>query len=96
MAGAISLSLTLLAGFGLGVLFYGGLWVTVRALPKSRHPVMLALGGYLGRSAAVIGGVILLMAGSWQKAIVCLVGLILARIVFAHWISGAAARKRVV
>ena len=33
----LSFVLILLAGLGLGVVFYGGLWLTVRALPKSRH-----------------------------------------------------------
>lgn len=96
MAGAISLSLILLAGFGLGVLFYGGLWITVRALPNSRHPAMLALGSFWGRGAVVIAGFILLMAGSWQKAIVCLAGFVLARIVLARWIPRGAPGKGVV
>lgn len=96
MAGAILLSLILLAGFGLGVFFFGGLWLTVRALPKSRHPTMLALGSFWGRGAMVIAGFILLTAGSWQNALVCLVGFVVARILLARWISRPAVEKGLV
>lgn len=85
MAGPITFPLILLTGFGLGILFYGGLWVTIRALPKSRHPAMLALGSFWGRSALVIAGFILTTARRWQNAIVCLAGFVLARIVLARW-----------
>jgi F1F0 ATPase subunit 2 len=92
----ITFALILLAGFGLGLLFYGGLWFTIRALPNSRHPAMLALGSFWGRSALVIAGFILTMARRWQNAIVCLAGFVLARIVLARWIPHAASGRRVV
>jgi F1F0 ATPase subunit 2 len=95
MAPAISVPLLLLAGFGLGGLFYGGLWVTVRALPKSQHPAILALGSFWARGAVVIAGFILLTAGSWQNALVCLAGFVLARIVLARWIPHDATGKGV-
>jgi len=89
----ISLSLILLAGFGLGLLFYGGLWITVRALPKSRHAVMVALGSFWCRTAAVIAGLIVLADGRWQNAIVCLAGFAAARVVLARWISASSAKE---
>lgn len=86
MPAPLSFILILLAGFGLGILFYGGLWMTVRALPDSRHPTVLALGSFWGRTALVIAGFLFTTARRWQNAVVCLVGFVLARIVLGHWI----------
>ncbi len=88
-----SLSLILLAGFGLGLLFYGGLWITVRALPESRHAVVLALGSFWGRTAATTAGVVVLADGRWENALVCVAGFAAARVVVARWISAASARQ---
>jgi F1F0 ATPase subunit 2 len=87
MTGPIVLLPILLAGLGLGIVFYGGLWMTVRALPKSRHPVILALGSYWGRTALVIAGFVLTMGRRWQNAVFCLLGFVLARILLARWVS---------
>jgi F1F0 ATPase subunit 2 len=95
MAGPVSWALILLAGFSLGIVFYGGLWATIRALPGSRHPVLLALGSFWGRSALVITGLILTTAGRWQNAVICLVGFLLARIALARWMPRAPAGKGV-
>ena len=84
MPGAVPSLLILLAGFVLGILFYGGLWLTVRALPKSRHAVLLALASFWGRTGLVIGGLLLAMDSTWQKALICLFGFSLARIVFSR------------
>jgi F1F0 ATPase subunit 2 len=95
MSRALLFPLIVLVGFALGIVFYGGLWITIRALPKSRHPAMLALGSFWGRAAVVIAGFILTTARRWQNAIVCLSGFVLARIVLARWVPHAAARRTV-
>ena len=84
MPGPAPSLLILFAGFVLGIIFYGGLWLTVRALPKSRHSVLLALASFWGRTGLVIGGLLLAMDTSWQRALICLVGFALARIVFSR------------
>lgn len=86
MPGAITMIVTLLAGFALGVLFYGGLWFTIRALPRSRNPTLLVLASFWLRTALAVGGFVLAMAGRWQNAVVCLLGFTLARFVLARWI----------
>ncbi len=96
MPGPIVFILILLAGFGLGVAFYGGLWLTVRALPKSKHATLLALVSFWGRSGLVIGGLLLAMDASWQRALVCLVGFTMARLLLArrvpdHHVAGRGA-----
>ena len=86
MPGPAGLILLFLAGLGLGLLFFGGLWITVRALPKARHPVVLAVGSFWVRTVLVIAGLLLAMDGLWQRAVACLVGFIFARILLSRWI----------
>jgi F1F0 ATPase subunit 2 len=84
MPGPVPFLVVLLAGFALGIIFYGGLWLTVRALPKSRHAVLLALASFWGRTGLVIGGLLLAMDATWQRALVCLLGFALARIALSR------------
>lgn len=95
MTGTFSLPLALLAGFALGLLFYGGLWVTIRRFPKSRHPALLALVSFWGRTALVVAGLILVTAHRWQNAIAGLAGFLAARIVLARRMPRADVVKEV-
>lgn len=69
------------AGIGivLGALFFGGLWWTVRRLPRSGHPALLVGGSLLVRGAVVLGGVWMVMGDSWERAVACLAGFTLVR-----------------
>ena len=84
----LEFALAVLAGFCLGILFFGGLWMTVRAIPRSRHPVALTVASFWVRTVMVIAGLLLAMDGLWQRALACLVGFILARILLSRWIPG--------
>lgn len=79
-------SLLLLAGCGLGLFFYGGLWLTIRAVRGSRHPALLVVTSFWTRTAVVISGFLLLMDEVWQNALVCLAGFLLGRVVCARLI----------
>lgn len=85
--------LILLAGFSLGIVFYGGLWATIRALPTARHPSLLALGSFWGRTALVVSVLVVVVASRWQNAIVCMAGFLLARIVLGHLIPHTTTRR---
>lgn len=41
--------LALVAGAVLGTAYFGGLWLTARRVPDSRHPAALALGSFVLR-----------------------------------------------
>jgi F1F0 ATPase subunit 2 len=69
-----------LAGFGLGLVYFYGLWLTVRLLPKVRWPVPVLIGSFTLRTAAVLGGFFLAMDGRWERMMACLCGFILARV----------------
>ncbi len=67
------------AGLGLGLFYFGGLWLTVRWLPTVRSPVALTVGSLVGRTALTLLGFYLVMAGHWERMLACLVGFILVR-----------------
>ncbi len=63
-----------LAGALLGLLFFGGLWVTVRkGLPSSR-PWLWFLPSFLVRSAAVVAGLLLLAGSGTGNILWCTAG----------------------
>lgn len=72
--------LAALAGGVLGLVHFGGLWWTVRAAAKAKHPATLLLVSGLVRMALVLGGFFLAGAGNWRRLVACLVGLVLARL----------------
>lgn len=43
-------------GGGLGLLFFGGLWLSLRYLPRSKSPHLLLLGSAIVRTTAILWG----------------------------------------
>lgn len=81
-----SFVLSLLAGGMLGGAFYGGLWFTVRRLPVSRHPALLALASFWIRLALALIGFVFLMKQGWKYGLTALVGFTLARLAIAKFL----------
>lgn len=75
------LTLILLLGIMLGLIFFGGLWWTVRAGIKSERPALLFLGSLLVRTALVLTGFYYAGGSEWQRFVACLSGFVIARIV---------------
>jgi len=89
--------LAFLAGLALGVFYFGGLWITVQRLPTARRPALLSLASMAVRMAVTLGGFYLVMAGQWQRLLVCVAGFFIARIFLVRrWkpASPAASSKR--
>jgi F1F0 ATPase subunit 2 len=76
----LRLAFDMMGGILLGVFFYGGLWLTVRRLPTTRHPMALTLGSLLLRMALTLAGFFLVIGGRWQNAVTLLVGFTAARL----------------
>jgi F1F0 ATPase subunit 2 len=79
-------AVTLLAGFGLGLIFFGGLWITLRALPGSRNPGVMMLASFWVRTALAGAGFVLVIDHRWQRAVASLLGFLIARLVLTRWI----------
>jgi len=75
-------ALTALAmGTLLGVIFFGGLWLTVKRGVVSKRPALVFIVSFFARTAVVLLGVYYLSSGGWQDMVVSLVGFVLARVV---------------
>ena len=77
---ALILSGDLLAGVLLGVLFFGGLWWTIRMGPPSQWSGLVFSGSFLIRMAVAVAGFYFVSHGNWRKLVACLAGFLLARI----------------
>jgi len=82
MTADIALGLTV--GAVLGLFFFGGLLWTVRRLPGSRRPTLLAFSSFLVRGLVVAGGVVLVSEGSLVRILAALVGIIVVRTAFVQ------------
>lgn len=81
----ISLFPALFAGIILGILFFGGLWYTVRKGLNSKNPTLIFMLSLITRMAVVVLGFYFVGADNWQKMLVCLGGFLIARIVITRF-----------
>lgn len=86
----LELLVPLAAGVVIGLLYFGGLWITTRRLPRWKNPAVPLLGSFLVRSALCAGGVVVVSDGSAERAGVCLLGFLVGR---ALWIRRARCDK---
>ncbi len=76
----VSMAMVVIAGFALGLIFYGGLWWTVQHLSDFQRPALVLLVGALLRLGSVLGGFYALARGEWSNLLLCLLGFVLARL----------------
>ena len=81
MNNVIFLALALVAGLGLGVIFFGGLWWTVRKGMFTKSPALWFLASLLLRMGIVLAGFYSVGRGDWQRLVSCLLGFIIARFI---------------
>ena len=75
----ILIALALLAGAGIGAIFFGGLWWTVRKGASARQPWLWFSGSLLIRVGIALGGFYFVSGGEWKRLLACLLGSLLAR-----------------
>ena len=66
-------------GFVLGLLFFGGLWLTVKKGLASPRPALLFLASSLLRTAIVIGGFLFIAAGNAERLLFAVGGFVVAK-----------------
>ena len=76
----LRLVLALVTGVLLGVLFFGGLWWTIRKAITSRQPARWLLCGKLLRTSITLAGFYFVSGGRWTSLLTCLVGFVLGRL----------------
>lgn len=80
----VSLILALIAGFGLGLFFFGGLWWTVKQLAHVQRPSVLIIISFLGRTAVTLVGFYIIASDRWERLLIALLGFILARFLLSY------------
>ncbi len=71
----------LATGLSVGVIFFGGLWWTVRKAFPSKDPAVWLLGSLLLRMGLVLTAFYFVGRGQWERMLTCLIGFIIARVV---------------
>ena len=77
----LSMLLVAAMGFVLGLVFFGGLWWTIRRILHSPRPALWMLGSLVLRVAIVLSGFWLVAGHDWKRMLVCLAGFFIARLV---------------
>lgn len=85
----LTLILAWVAGMGIGAIFFGGLWWTVRRGVSSQRPALLFLGSMLLRMAIALSGFYFVSGGHWERLLLCLLGFVVARLVVT-WLTRSA------
>ena len=67
------------AGALLGLVFFGGLWWTLRRAFASKRPALWVGISLLVRMVATSGGFVFVSAGDWRRLLSCLLGFLAAR-----------------
>ena len=67
-------------GILLGIVFFGGLWLTVKKGVNSKTPALWFLASFILRIAIVLTGFYYVSQGHWQRLLICLFGFLIARI----------------
>lgn len=80
------LSFLLGGGVALGLVFYGGLWITLRRLRSLPYPGLVFAGSFLLRTALVVGGILWLTQGHLARLAAVLAGFLLVRVVLTRMI----------
>ncbi len=88
-----ALALCSAAGGLLGLLFFGGLWWTLRRAFMSPRPALWVGGSLLIRILSVAAGFVIVAAGDWRRLLACLLGFWAARVVVVRFTARPAAES---
>ncbi|HZJ37063.1 MAG TPA: ATP synthase subunit I [Gillisia sp.] len=72
------------AGLVLGILFFGGLWLTVKKAVTSQRPALWFIGSFLIRVSITLVGFYYLSQGSWKNLLISVSGFIIARTIIIY------------
>jgi F1F0 ATPase subunit 2 len=81
-----ALVLAWMSGAGLGALFFGGLWWTVRRGLKSERPALWLFASLLLRTSITLAGFYFVGHDNWRRLLACLLGFVMARLL-VMWLT---------
>lgn len=87
MNDALILVLSGVAGLGLSVFFFGGLWWTIRRGFSAQRPALLFLSSLLLRTGITLTGFYLVADSQWQRTLMCLLGFVIGRLILMRFLG---------
>ncbi|MCL5123376.1 MAG: ATP synthase subunit I [Deltaproteobacteria bacterium] len=84
----------LFMGTGLGLFYFGGLWLTVKRLSQSSQPALLSLASFFVRTAVALSGFYYVMEGRLALLLAAMTGFLIIRFFLVRLISPVQARLR--
>jgi F1F0 ATPase subunit 2 len=78
---ASMLLLSLCAGIAFGIIFFGGLWWTVKLMHSLKQPALWFFVSFIVRVSLVLYGVYWVANGQWQLMLMFMLGFLVARFV---------------
>ena len=85
MSEAPILVLAGVTGALLGVFYYGGLWLTVRAAVSSKHAALQFFASTLLRTGLTLTGFYFVSRAHWERLPPCLLGFFVASVALTRW-----------
>lgn len=76
-------------GLTAGLLYFGGLWLTVQYLPRTRRPELVSLGSLALRLTLTLVAFYLVMGGRWERLLAALMGFLVMRTVLVRRLGPA-------
>jgi len=80
MSETLAVLIAVLAGMILGIVFFGGLWWTVKRALSSGQAAIWFSGSFLARTAIALTGFYFAGHGDWRRMVACVAGFLGARI----------------
>ena len=71
----LTLALAWLTGVGLGAIFFGGLWWTVRKGVSAKRPALCFFGSLLLRMSIALAGFYFVSGDHWERLLISLLDL---------------------
>ena len=76
--------LSLCGGIVLGLLYFAGLWLTVRRMHAAKHPWRFFAVSYVLRLALAVSCFYFLILSGWQHAVAALIGFVAVRYILGR------------
>lgn len=76
-------TLCFVAGLAVGVVYFGGLWQTVKMLKTAKRATRVLAVSWLLRNLFFVSAFLIMMQGSWQRLVAGFLGMTAVRIVMS-------------
>jgi F1F0 ATPase subunit 2 len=82
-----TLLLEFMAGIVLGVIYFGGLWLTVRNLGKTRNPAFIVMSSFVIRTLLIVAALYAITSARWDHLVAAVAGFIVSRVILTRYLA---------